>query len=637
MNLTTVSEYFPDIQVYNGTNDLADILNNTLLIPYADYCSASIINNGFMSIKINGTSIWTDHVNNLPMFFVSCLPSNQTNTYMPILENIPTYAGPIKSTDKTMTFLLQDDFANGTLLITFLSGFICFGSWMIFVVLLLLPASNHNSKRKLVHVYVLVTCSFESGLLGTSLKDVFKPQYLGNYQDATIYEKYIILSVVFRVGELLISFLCFTNWINIIYYMHHNSKKITAKWIYLPKAVRNNRNKFIICFGALLTVVDGVFFGLILWCPDICAYYIVYKIIESICYVTFVFLIGLYIWNDFGYILNPNHVENKDSKPTFKQLFKVLWKDYHDTVPVLIYNFFTLNLLFFIFYYLIGNSSNKYVWRYGLLRFIKLIVTVNTWGVIGIFERKESILSKETVLGRKISNLERSFVNPNIQYSNVDAGNVDDMGSYIELDHWGNSMEQKLVDSQDIEKNMQYQHKNEMLSCLNYPKEAWSSHLKVFQDQKRKLMEKKFTQKANKALTLSWGERTSMDASESNIKEYLKMPLDRTNERDTISNDVNDKDLHPLRAKIMKRLTLNYRSSKPIYYHDIIHDENDSLIYREQTFTHNDSSTNNHHNNNSDDDDNNKNNNEIANVNMDMESIETELTRNVIFDHDHLN
>ncbi|EDO16021.1 hypothetical protein Kpol_495p19 [Vanderwaltozyma polyspora DSM 70294] len=472
---------------HNGTtHQFLQLLNETILTPFGDICKANIITSGYYSLVYQSKLLVNNHSSNFPILFISCLGRNDTYYFKDFLEQIETIVIPTNDDNKPVQlfhhFLNQNTFLNGLIMITFVASFICFGSWMIYLILLLLPVTNHNSKRKLVHVYILASCIFESGINGVAIKYVYKPEYLENYEDPAYFERKIISSRTFKVFELLVNFLCCINWINIIYYMHHNSKRIVTKIIPFPECIRNNRNRFIVLGGLLLTLVDELFYTLLLTDVSFLYVSISYKIIEGFSYILFSSLVVAYIWHDFGYTLRPNHVQDKNRKLTFGEVTKILWRSYHSTVPLIIYNAIVILLLFCVFFFFVANKFNKFSWRYGILRFLKLLVTINTWGLIGVFERRASILGKETVLGRKIDNTDRFFVDPALDYLTGNEKSFDEETGNLDSGNELNTMNSSTFIGD--ERLLDQSRKSSSVRQLSFPKNIWSSSMKSMKKKK---------------------------------------------------------------------------------------------------------------------------------------------------------
>lgn len=218
------------------------------------------------------------------------------------------------------------------------------------------------------------------------------------------------------------------------------------EWIYNPK---NRTLLYIIIICIVLSSINNTFFAILLWKKTRVDLRVVYKSSELLIYTLLLWRIGLFILRNFGMTITSTRTINSlnfDNNSTlnnsinhnttnsindgtflkkhllleslnnhlkyFQRWVSNIWKNYFNTVPLLIYNIVTYIFSYFMIIYFTSISSYKYRWKYNLVYFTKLLITVNFWGLIGVLNRREIYLSRKTILGRRINNYDNFFVEP---------------------------------------------------------------------------------------------------------------------------------------------------------------------------------------------------------------------------------
>lgn len=393
-------------------------------------CSANLVSGGFLTLKNKSWPNAQNYTINTPNLFVTCegYTGNVTD-YSELLRNFSETLASLKVVDDSKTYLKKDDFKDSILMIAFSSCAICVGTWMLYMVLLFQKCPQHTGRRLLVLFYVLFAGIYESVNLSLTVQKIFKKQYNGNYQDSMEYELVIINSNAHRAGELVTDVLACLNWISIIYYMFHDCKIINKRW--LPRAVAN-RNRLIVGGGLCLTIVEECLYGVLLWSNWNNGVRIAHVVVELLTYALFCGLTCYFVYHDFGFTLSLKK-RPEDRKSKARRAWKKLWRDYHEILPVLICNLTLFALLFLARIYLSVCIVPTKKWKFNVIKFSKITITVSVWGLITVLEKRELIVSRETVLGRKIQNADRFFYDPSL--SKDDAASYDAFsGSSITLE-----------------------------------------------------------------------------------------------------------------------------------------------------------------------------------------------------------
>ncbi|AQZ17592.1 DFG16 (YOR030W) [Zygosaccharomyces parabailii] len=395
----------------NDSRTLSELIEDFVRTSHSDNCSANLVNGGFIVLKNKTWPSARNFTVNNPNLFVSCKNSAGSLTdYSAMLEKFAETISSLQVIDDSEYYLEKDDFKDSILMIAFTSCAICVGTWMLYMVLLFQRCPQHAGRRLLILCYVLFAGIYESINLNRTVQTIFKKQYSGNYQDSVEYETIITNSNSHRAGELITDFLAALNWISIIYYMYHNCKRIEKRW--LPRVI-GNRNRLIIGVGLCLTIVQESLFGILLWCHWNNGVRIAHFIFELFTYALFCGLIFYFVYHDFGFTLSLKR-RHRDQRARAKQTWKDLWRDYHEILPLLAYNLVLLAFLFFMRIYLFANIGSTKKWKFTVIKFFKIAITVSIWGLITGLEKRELIVSRETVLGRKIQNADRFFYDPGL-------------------------------------------------------------------------------------------------------------------------------------------------------------------------------------------------------------------------------
>lgn len=391
----------------DGLQELLELLRVELGDGRWSDCKVRMLNSGFLTVTnySQHDQSW-NRSNNSPAFFIQCA-HNSTSDY-DVLAALLT-----KSTFQALGVLIEKDhFSAGSLMVAFILCAVCVGSWMLLLVLLLLPANNHNHRKKMVYLGVVYQAVWHTVILTRAVDTVFKKQYAANYQNALEYYQVMVTSTLFTVMLFFATLISNLNWLDIVYYMFHNYREYRSSWV--PRLL-NSKNKQIMAVGLFLTCAQAVLMGASLWHAD--HYFsvagILLRTVEFVIYTLFTICIVYYVWHDFGFTLVPKQHQTQRS---WLSMFLLMWKDYHEPILLLAYNAAVMALLYVCTVLLITIPHHVGNWMDTLISFLNVLVTVNTWGLIGVLERRERNLSKETVLGRKINNKDRFFVDPNVNY-----------------------------------------------------------------------------------------------------------------------------------------------------------------------------------------------------------------------------
>lgn len=392
------------------TFSLSELVNDALSKPSFNQCRADVLTGGFISLGNGVGSVLDNHTVSTPYLFISCPNDSEPaqNDSLMLRNLASTLNSPMVINDID-TLVSKDSFEDSILIITFAMCAVCIGTWMVYLVWILLPSKTSFSKTILVPFYILFSAIYDTAMLVKGVNDILEKQYRLNIQDSSEYETHIVNGVAHKVGSIISNALLCLNWTALIYYMFHDNKRIKFSWLPLKVA---NRNRLIIIVGLSLTAVDtGVFAGLH-WHPSK-AMMTCFRFFEYTIYTLFCGSTAFYIWRDFRFILAPQRRSSTNKIP-IKTIVRLIWDDYHETVPLLIYNIALFVLLYFTTIYFTIDYTSSHKWEFQVISFLKLIVTVSVWGLINVLERRELIISKATVLGRKIQNDDEYFFDPKI-------------------------------------------------------------------------------------------------------------------------------------------------------------------------------------------------------------------------------
>ncbi|CCE62209.1 hypothetical protein TPHA_0C00520 [Tetrapisispora phaffii CBS 4417] len=618
-------------EVYIKTQDVDNVqeyikfIRELLIDPFSGICSIRLISPGLLNATANGTTVLKDFYTRHPAFLVQCRDikfeghsSGTHNVYE--LERISTLINENLNWNVFVDLDKFDVFTNSNIFTIFIMALICMSTWMLLFLLVLLPSKSHFTKRKLIHFYVLLSGAHETGLLIYSLKHIFHKQHKNNYQDSLEFYKLLVNTDAFKVFELLTNFAFLFNCIEIVYYIYRDSKPIPDKYHYIPEYFRKNRNYTIVFLGLLVLILDQIFFALILWFNFNSVVHIFYLITEAALYFSFGFILCRYVYKNFGYMFHPKHIIDNAPLRLQDKLY-LIWRDYYQTILILVHNILFYILLFFILCYLISSHLNNYLWKYGLLRLFKLIISVNAWGLINTMERQEDMINAETMLGKRIDNEDKLFNNPSLQYpiakrSDVDfTDDLNSTNSYFELDSTGNTTAPLRSGNNFKIAKTEMNDNSVVQSNLNNPIKMIMKHpgLPIFSNiNNKKTNERKF-------------DRTSKDSRirASNRHRIISMLLNTKNEEISDINGVSENlEMEATSTKNRRKTVFSNKVKNLFKAHK---DESYTMLPADGNIQNDNGAANStlHL----------KNENSKADVN-EASSIETELTRNFIFDHD---
>ncbi|SMN17860.1 similar to Saccharomyces cerevisiae YOR030W DFG16 Probable multiple transmembrane protein, involved in diploid invasive and pseudohyphal growth upon nitrogen starvation [Maudiozyma saulgeensis] len=474
---------------HNDTILLSKYIVDNILEPYSNYCYAHLLSSGYLNLIFRNNLTSPLYIKNIslstPTLLIRCndtfFNSTTNVTYDALASNFSSPASDFlrnialdldykisltpNSTKKhrnrhhlkqtipsqqkrvinnTDRFLFKTSFNHSLVMILFLQTTSCVSSYMILLVILLLP-SDSRIRTIPVTLYVLLYVIIQTIYMHVTINNVFIPQYNLNIQDVVFYEMKILNSNGYKCCELLIHLAGHINWIYIVYYMFHKDDKYYRRntiimktnspsnfnatynekdgtttnmsddsleehdtfYSWLPSFL-NNRNRFIISAGIILLLLGNIPFGILLWVKNLSGVRALYKTVECLIYSVFLCLTFIYIWCNFGNVLIRQRVKRK-VKLTLRNKVKVLWRDYYKMIPILIYNIVSFILTYFCTIYFTTKNVHLSRWRFNFVYLLNLLITVNVWGLIGSFEKREIALNKNTILGRKIDNADPFF------------------------------------------------------------------------------------------------------------------------------------------------------------------------------------------------------------------------------------
>ncbi|AET40314.1 Dfg16p Ecym_5576 [Eremothecium cymbalariae DBVPG len=379
-------------------------------------CSVRMLTAG--NITVHSENTVSSYVGNKPSWFIKC---GDTTSYARLMDLLGEHL-----VDAVRYTFEKDSFRDSSLMVACVLSSVCVGSWMLLLVLLLLPVNNHNSRKRLVFLYVLFFALWQTIFLRKVTTTVFEKQYNGNYQNSHELLCMISRSLLLKYCRIVCSIFANLTWLQIVYYMFHNYKQSSSRWI--PHWLDNN-NKRLKWIGFPLFILHTFVWAFNLFYNDPeynpisqtysrkrMGLYVPFVFLEALICILFLFSICYYLCHDFGHTLT-YHRQNYDSdgKASFLVSMKHILEDYKQTIPALVYNFliFLTLIVTFMINSIVFHSA--LYWLFTVVTFLRVMITVNVWGLIGILEKRERVVSKMTVLGRKITNHDRFFVDPHVK------------------------------------------------------------------------------------------------------------------------------------------------------------------------------------------------------------------------------
>ncbi|CCF57583.1 hypothetical protein KAFR_0C05920 [Kazachstania africana CBS 2517] len=450
---------------------LSGLLYENIFQSYKNECNPYLLSSGNITLvtRLNGTlnTSLSNQILRDPTLFIQCKNSSysslQTHRNVThLLKKLVTNLSTTNYTDDMKFFLRKDDFNSGMIVILFCETSFCVGGWMLFLIIMLLSSDNYNKKIIIVRLYVLVYAVIQSVDLKYTNDHVLRLQYEKNFQDAILYEDRVVTATFSRVLNLIINILSNLNWLYISYFIYIKNNKV-LNWKWLPSFMRT-KVRAILTLATIISTFDNILL-LTLICTHTTTVEHLYKAVECLTCVAFFVLVIYFIYDNFGFILSPKRIEGR-SKISFKEKVRYSWRDYHHTIPVLVYNMLVCVSFLFVSIFLAARVSKRYGWKYDAVYFLKVLITVNLWGLIGILEKRELKLSKETILGKRINNKDEFFLNPSVDYNEKDYPQIN-----------------QPVSCQDIEETSPGGD-----ISLSHPLRGWKSRIERFRDRRKKHM-----------------------------------------------------------------------------------------------------------------------------------------------------
>lgn len=453
----------------NTPPTLSSLLYSKIFEPYANFCNASVLSIGDISLvhTLGNSTIYRNYSLTYPSLIVQCSNISHDGSdsiYHSINNNFTKYLSEFalnftlnRTTfvDNIQDMVHRDAFDDSILLVAFLQTAICVCVWMVFLILLLLPSSNYNNRNILVQFYVIVYAVVNTVYLHKG-NQVFKHQYINNTQDSQNYENAIIRTDDYRVLMILVNIISNINWVYIVFYLFDiditddnnnninsillNDKSrqyLTHIKIFFYKCHRK-RYAWGFVISVILVFSDNVFFVLLIY--DLTENWgkYIYRVTDFISITLLSYVIWSFIIKNFGFTITQNTVDGNRNTGNNRRSgsssnndllvldrIKIIWKDYHTTIPLIIYNIVVSLLYFSLLVYFTAENFFEHRWKFNILYFLKLIITVNFWGLLGALKEREQVLNNKTVVGRQINNRDKYFLDPTSDYNLGDDEDLD--------------------------------------------------------------------------------------------------------------------------------------------------------------------------------------------------------------------
>lgn len=444
----------------DGLPTLSSLLYSKIFEPYAKFCNASVLSIGDISLMHNleNTTIYRNYSLIYPSLIVQCsnishdgndsVYHHRNNNFTAFLSEFALNftLNRTKFINNVQDMVHRDDFDDSILLIAFLQTAICVWVWMVFLILLLLPSSNYNNQNYLVHLYVIVYAIVNTVYLHKG-NQVFEQQYIKNTQDSRNYENAIIRTDGYRIMMIVVNIISNINWVYIVFYLFDtdmtddnnnvsnmllNDKSrqyLTHIKSFIHKC-RRTKYFWTLLISTLLVISDNVFSVLLIYDLTLKWGVYIYRVTDLISIILLSYVIWSFIIKNFGFTITQNTVNggndndnnrrngcNSNTDLSVFHRIKIIWKDYHTTIPLIIYNIVVLLLYFSLIIYFVTQNFYHHRWKYNILYFLKLIITVNFWGLLGALKEREQVLNNKTVVGRQINNRDKFFLDPTSDYN----------------------------------------------------------------------------------------------------------------------------------------------------------------------------------------------------------------------------
>ena len=502
-------KHIDNIPAYN----LTDLIDDKILNKYENSCTVNVLTGGFISLASNSWHLRAyNYTLNYPSFLIRCDNGSANPNFSHVLQDfVYDINNKFNVQDDSSKYIGKDPFPLGMIMITFASGCICVATWMLFLVVLLLPSDNHNRRNKVVHVYVLFSAIIRTVFLNETIAVIFDSQYHDDYQDASQFESFIVETAPYKICELVANILSDINWIYIVHYLQSNYGKPTWNWI--PFKMKKGTH-IIITVGCFLSLADNILFANLLWRKNLVVLKVFYKLIELLIYTIFISIICYFTWHNFAYILLQKTAEiNTDGK--CKTKLRILWENYHETIPLLAYNILIFILFYFTTIFFAAFTKHVRGWTFNFVHLLKVLITVNVWGLIGVLEKRELHISKKTVLGRKINNRDKFFANPTVNYYG------EDLGKHLSA----------ITLNRDLNTTKSNTTSHDSSSLVGSPSPTWKSPIERIRDRRRrhKIMksENKFGQ--NPSFGSKSNGKPNTKTTLSKYRQLLRKPRRKTN------------------------------------------------------------------------------------------------------------
>lgn len=532
-------------------NSLSSYIINEILEQNHTNCYANLLSNGNLGFPFSYSQKGGPSLKNItlntPTLLIRCNDSifdqktnqtisisseNSSSSASVFLKTVALHLGsslsenpsPPQIYDDSRYFLPKARFYQSLIAILLLQTTTCIGSWMIFLVIILLPSDNHNRTIP-VTIFVTLYSIIQTTFLTKAIREVFTPQYELNIQDPFMYELQILELNGYKVAELIINIVSNINWVYIIYYMYHKKdsnqkkiekyynnsnqsenkyknmqektntkhKKLKVIWIKWAPSFMNNRNRFIITTGTIFFLLDSVTFGIVIWERNLFGLRTFYKVVEGTIYTLYLCLVLGFIWLNFGNVLIRQRVR-KQVPLTLRNKIRVLWKDHYDMLPILIYNVVAIIAAYVCIVCFTTRDLPRSRWRYNLIYLLKMLITVNTWGLIGFFEKKEITLNKKTIIGRKISNKDPYFIDISDEFNSTNFSS----SPRSSFDSFKSSATSHVMMRRSVSHGDSQRKKVTKSYLLPYPLTSWRSKIKRAKDNRLRAkikMKRAFTRK----------------------------------------------------------------------------------------------------------------------------------------------
>ncbi|KAH3899439.1 uncharacterized protein SCODWIG_01383 [Saccharomycodes ludwigii] len=295
-----------------------------------------------------------------------------------------------------------------------------------------------NTHSNLFYFYVLYFAITHTIILKLSDKKVFYQQYINNYQDVGEFVSLVINSTWYKILILFNTLLQDLCWFELIYHMNFYKT---------PKFKRKFKKKVITAISFILIIIHIIFYSLHCFYSHVAENttigFVNYDELTGLDFILKIlkYSIDIFIFTCFTVLGIFPYVYKSYQELTLQNSFEksnvsIDTSDYNGpfitaivpnkffvhNLPLLIYNVLIIGIVFclefntLITLIFVEETKKMSNWMEILTSFIKLIVTVNMWALIGMIESQQRLYNKWSVVGKKIDESDNGtalFINNN--------------------------------------------------------------------------------------------------------------------------------------------------------------------------------------------------------------------------------